>query len=106
MEDGAIPHCGRVMWRRKLNPRALTRGFSAQLVVSWSDTNTYMDSGIHAGDDAPQTVSAAERTTQPRLPELRRSSQRQSVQTPESGPVDGENCFYHQGEGGDPLPGR
>ena len=55
--------------------------------------------GIHAGDDASQTVAAAERTTQPRLPELRRSSQGQSVQTPESGPIDGENGFYHQGSG-------
>src|SRR5215469_9668572 len=56
-------------------------------------------SGIHSGDDAPQTVGAAEWTTQPRLPELRRSSQGQSVQTPESGPVDGENGFHHQGRG-------
>jgi hypothetical protein len=54
-------------------------------------------SGIHAGDDASQTVGAAERTIQPRLPELSRSSHGQSIQAPESGPVDGQNCFYHQG---------
>ena len=39
MEDGAIPHCGRVMRMRELNPIALTRGSSAQQVMSWSDTN-------------------------------------------------------------------
>src|SRR5258708_27259502 len=57
--------------------------------------------GIHASDNASQTVGAAERVTQPGLPELRCPGHLQSVQAPEPGPIHGENCFYDQ-RGGDP----
>jgi len=56
---------------------------------------------MHARDDASQTVGAAERTIQPRLPEFCCPGHSQSVQAPESGPVHGENRFCDQG-GGDP----
>src|ERR1700757_4035537 len=56
-------------------------------------------SGIHASDDAPQTIGAAEGTTQPDLPELCGPRHPHSIQAPQSGPVDGQNCFYNQGSG-------
>ncbi len=57
--------------------------------------------GHYTCDNASQTVGAAERVTQPGLPELRSPGHLQSVQAPESGPIHGENCFYNQG-GADP----
>jgi hypothetical protein len=56
-------------------------------------------SGIDARNDAPQTIGAAERTVQPALPELCGPRHPHRVQAPQSGPVDGQNGFYHQGSG-------
>jgi hypothetical protein len=55
--------------------------------------------GIQASDNASQAVSAAQRATQPGLPELRCPGHLQSVQAPEPGPIHGENRFYDQGAG-------
>src|SRR5258708_13910484 len=55
--------------------------------------------GIQASDNASQAVSAAQRATQPGLPELRCPGHFQSVQAPEPGPMHGENRFYGEGSG-------